>query len=310
MKAYHDIYVQNFLSSACKDNQATVENYISLAKSEGLEILGFANRIWDENIPLPPPNQEKTDKHTTAFGMQIRNQIPEDTGDLKVLVGANVRYCGMFDILGMGAESMKKLDYLLITHCESKKRGVVFPEPEEVTRARAKLAALILEGVPGISEERAASLSRRPSEKEMLPYMDQPLDLTAPLSDFMVSSFRGILNNETLKAYSSSASVAISEPFLPLGEENREAMLARITDETYGSLFSEAAARGIGLVIGPHTDNAEDLRMLGIAKECGCKFALGSGLLARGEFGSIRKTEAVTEKLGITEAHMMDFVRR
>ena len=317
MKATHDVHIHNYLSGCCRDMQATVENYIAIEREKGVRLMGFANHVWDESIPLPSNKGWPFDmytKHIMAFEMQIKPQIPADTGDLKVLVGGETEYCGMYDVLGMGKEAALKLDFLLIPHTHVHMTDFVMPAPpcKAMDDAKARVEALLAK-VEGISAERAAKWASRLPAEELKYYMTEAVDNDAVakfISDFMIASFKSLMQNETLKSYSDLVPVSVAHPFQPVGYHHiREAAQALVSDNTYGELFSMAAARGIGLEINCATNNEQSFRLYGIAKECGCKFTLGTDAHSRAALGSLHMTEPLLDRLSITEHDMMDFVR-
>ena len=309
MHAWHDVHIHNYLSTCCGDNQATVDNYIKAAKDIGLKLMGFANHTWDESVPLPAASSFYK-RQSMAFEMQIKSQIPENVPDLKILVGAETEYCGMYDVLGMGKDAAMQLDFLLIPHTHVHMRDFVMPATDDVKNARANLAE-IFEKIDGITPERAASLSRKLPENELEPFMkEKNVDYIKFVSDFMVQSFRTLMENETLKLYSDLIPVSVAHPFQPVGSYSlRPDMLRLIDDNTFGDLFTMAAKRGIGLEINSCAHIPEVIRFFAIAKECGCKFTLGSDLHATAEFPKIFDTDKATNALGLTEDDFMDFVR-
>ena len=309
MKSYHDVHTHNYLSSCCSDNQATVEAFVAAAKARNLRLLGFSNHIWDESVPFPTPNSFYK-KQSMAYSMQIKNQVEPVMDGVKILVGAETEYCGMYDVLGMGKEAALQLDFLLIPHSHVHMRNFVMPATPDVTRARANLAE-ILARVEGISPERATAMANGFPEAELAPFMgEKTVDYVKFVSDFMVESFRSLMQNETLKSYSDLIPVSIAHPFQPVGSfSQRPDMMRLIADNTYGELFEMAAARGIGLEINGAVEDAECYRMFGIAKECGCKFTVGSDAHTPEHIGKIFNNDKMTDELGITEEHLMDFVR-
>ena len=309
MQAQHDVHIHNYLSSCSSDNQATVANYIKAAKEVGLKLMGFANHTWDESVPLPAPSGFYK-RQSMAFQMQIKDQIPAEDQGIKILVGAETDYCGMYDVLGMGKEAALQLDFLLIPHTHVHMRNFVMPATEDVTAARANLAE-IFANIEGITPDRAVSLAGKLSEAELEPFMkEKKVDYIQFVSDFMVESFRGLMNNETLKTYSDLLPISVAHPFQPVGSYSmRPDMLRLIDDNTYGELFTMAARRGIGLEINGCSNLPEVVHFFSIAKECGCKFTLGSDLHATAEFPKILNTNGTTDALGLTEYDLMDFVR-
>ena len=139
---------------------------------------------------------------------------------------------------------------------------------------------------------------------------EKTVDFVKYVSDFMVKSFQGLMNNEVLKSYSDLIPVSVAHPFQPCGSiDMMDSMLALISDQTFGDLFTEAARRGIGLEINPWTNTPQNFRMFGIAKACGCKFTLGSDAHGGGEMPQLARVAECIEHVGITEHDLMDFVR-
>ena len=136
------------------------------------------------------------------------------------------------------------------------------------------------------------------------------VNVPAYLAEFMVDSFRSLMHNETLKGYSDLIPVSVAHPFQAVGyKPHQTAAQALIADSVYGELFTLAARRGIGLEINPDTNNEEAFRMYGIARECGCRFTLGSDAHTRREMSLIGKTQPLIDRLSLTADDLMDFVR-
>ena len=310
MRATHDVHIHNYLSSCSGDNGATVESYIDICKNNGLKLMGFANHTWDESIPLPAPSGFYT-RQSMAYQMQIKPQIPKDVDGIKVLVGVETEYCGMYDVLGMGKEAAEQLDFVLIPHTHVHMRNFVMPATDDVKNARDNVAELFA-AVKGITPERARAIANSLPEPELEPFMvEKKVDYIKFVSDFMVNSFRSLMNNETLKTYSDIVPVSVAHPFQPVGSwPQRAAMVELISDDTFGELFEMAAKRGIGLEINGSAKTPETQRICTIAKECGCKFTLGSDAHSREVLKTkIFETDAGTDALGLTEYDFMDFVR-
>ena len=309
MQVLHDVHTHNYLSSCCGDNTATAVSMIEQAKASGLKLLGFSNHTWDESVPLPAPSGFYK-KQSMAYEMQIKAQIPENLEGIKVLVGAETEYCGMYDVLGMGKEAALTLDYLRSPHTHVHMRDFVMPATEDVKRARVKLAE-VLAKVEGISPERALSMANSYPEKELEPFMgEKTVDYVKYVSDFMVNSFRSLMENETLKSYSDLIPVAVAHPFQPVGSAPLHGdMLKRIADNTFGELFEMAAKRGIGLEINNRARNPEVVRWIGLAKECGCKFTFGSDAHGKDEMKLVFDVASCFDAVGFTDDDLMDFVR-
>lgn len=307
MKIDHDVHIHNFLSSCSNDNCATVESYIEISKKQGLSIIGFANHTWDESVPLPKKPFEFYRHQSLTFQQQIKAQIPERVEGLRVLVGAETEYCGMYDCLGMSVEGAKKLDFVLIPHTHVHMRDFVMPSFEDTRSAQENIAKKLeqIDWLPkGYAMTMACSLPREALE----PFITAHVDRIKIVSDFMVQSFRSLMNNETLKGFERLVPVSVAHPFQPVNTPGRLEMMKLISDNTFGALFSIAAERGIGLEINPWTCE-EDFRMFGIAKECGCKFTLGSDAHARASLNTIFGAQALVDRLELSENDLMSFVR-
>ena len=309
MQILHDVHTHNYLSSCCGDNQATALSMIEQARESGLKLIGFSNHTWDESVPLPAPSSFYK-KQSMAYEMQIKHELADYKGEVKVLIGAETEYCGMYDVLGMGKEAALQLDYLLIPHTHVHIRDFVMPSTPDVVRAREVLAAKLAE-IEGITPERATALASSYPEKELDPFMgEKTVDYVQYVSDFMVKSFKGLMENEVLKSYSDLIPVSVAHPFQPCGSmDMMDQMIALIPDHTFGDLFAETARRGIGLEINPWTNTPESYRMFGIAKECGCKFTLGSDAHGAPEMAKLPDALPCIEHIGLTEDDLMDFVR-
>ena len=105
------------------------------------------------------------------------------------------------------------------------------PATEDVKRARTRLAE-VLTKVEGITPERALSMANSYPEKELEPYMgEKTVDYVQYVSDFMVKSFKGLMENEVLKSYSDLMPVSVAHPFQPCGSmDMMDQMIALIPD--------------------------------------------------------------------------------
>ena len=310
MRARHDVHTHNFLSECCPDNGATVESFVKRAKELDLQVLGFSNHTWDESVALPASASRFYKKQCMPYELLLKKQIRDEMQGIKILFGAETEYCGMYDILGMGKEAALQFDYLLIPHTHVHMRNFVMPPTEDVLRARDTLTE-IFSGLEGLTPARARALADSMPEAELEPFMgEKQSDYIRHVSDFMVKSFRSLMENETLKSYSDLLPISIAHPFQPVGSfALRPAMQKLISDNTYGELFTMAAGRGIGLELNGGVEQEECYRMFGIAKECGCKFTVGSDAHTPENMKKIFICEKLTETLGITEYDLMDFVR-
>ena len=136
------------------------------------------------------------------------------------------------------------------------------------------------------------------------------MDYVQYVADFMVESFRSLMNNEMLKSYSDLIPVSVAHPFQPVGSAPLHGdMLKRIADNTFGELFEMAAKRGIGLEINNRARNPEVVRWIGLAKECGRKFTFGSDAHGKDEMKLVFDVASCFDAAQLTDDDLMDFVR-
>ncbi len=122
----HDIHVHTTLSSCCSDEHAIPSRMIKRASEQGLEVIGFADHLWDNEAYEPsgwyaPQNYQ----HLCA----IREQIPEDTHGVNVLVGCETEYCGHGRV-GISKAVAEKLDFVLIPFSHFHMKGFVVEQEE------------------------------------------------------------------------------------------------------------------------------------------------------------------------------------
>lgn len=95
-------------------------------------------------------------------------------------------------------------------------------------------------------------------------------------------------------------------------EGNRDAIMDAIPDGQYAEFFERLAACGMGLELNTALSDARNdsvLRPYRIARDCGCKFYLGSDAHTPGELQTATaRFAAITEALGLTEDDKFPFV--
>lgn len=307
MKAFADVHVHNYLSNCGKDRSSSAGNYVKRYAELGVKTLGFANHCWD---PRVEGESAWYYKQTIEFATQIRNQLPVDTMGVKVLVGAETEYCGRSRTLGMSAEGAKELDFLLIPHSHVHMVNFVMDDPAPYAEARKQLIAQLMQ-IDGMTEEQAEGWVKPLREPALRPFVKEPFTAwPAYLADFLIKSFDSLMEHEELHKILKTTPVSIAHPFQPVGYgQYTEAMLAEIEDTTFERLFKKAAALGVGLEINGECNAPQMLRMLTIAKNCGCKFTLGSDAHSPNSMKGIFNTEPTTDALGLTEEDLMDFMK-
>lgn len=310
MRAFADVHTHNFFSTCSRDRTGTAARYIEKAAELGLETLGFSNHVWDERAPFPVEDGRRDwyYRQSLAFSMQIKTQIPDDTRGVRVLIGAETEYCGMYDALGMTPEGAAELDYLLVPHSHTHMRDFVMPQFPDLAEARRRAAALLAKSFPA---ETAQKLADRLSYDELEPFMpEKRSDHAAVLREFLINSFGSLMENESFRKISGMIPVSVAHPFQPVndGELSKEIMDG-ITDETLCGLLSKAAKLGVGIEINPNCGKPEYVRFNRLAKECGCKFTPGSDTHSAAGLEAISRSAAAAKAAGITREDMMEFLR-
>lgn len=143
---FHNMHVHTTLSVCCSDPAATPAAYLARAVEEGVRLIGFSNHYWDESIPLKPYYKPAHGVDIGAIGfyspqdtahvLQIKEQIPNDTWGIRVLVGCESEYCGGRHI-GISREKAALFDYVLIPVAHLHMPGFTCPgdePPEEVAQ--------------------------------------------------------------------------------------------------------------------------------------------------------------------------------
>ena len=199
--------------------------------------------------------------------LQIREQLKNaDTHGAVVRVGAEVEFTAECRV-AITVEHAKLFDYLLITANHTHMKGLIIPA-----------------------------------------------SMTAPdeVRRFIVDRFKAAAKVDL------PVKCGICHPFFPISFKDTEIeILAGISDEEYGECFELAKKHGKSIEIHSSALNShlplnekgfcpEYIRMLGIAKETGCTFHLGSDVHRPELLPNIRLRE-FTEYLGITEDRLTDF---
>ncbi len=142
-----------------------------------------------------------------------------------------------------------------------------------------------------------------------------PASMTAPdeVREFIISRFLSACEVDL------PVKCGICHPFFPMSfPKTDNEILSGITDEVYGKCFEKAKKykKSIEIhtsVFGPHLPHHNDLgagdeyvRMIGIAKETGCTFHIGSDVHKPFALPGIKLRE-FTKYMGITEDMMTDF---
>ncbi|MBT4502622.1 MAG: hypothetical protein HOC74_33130 [Gemmatimonadetes bacterium] len=126
----HDIHVHTFLSSCSGDSEAVPERMLAAAAVAGVKTVGFADHLWDAAVPGASNWYRPQDFDHIS---QIRAQLPEDSGGVRVLVGCETEYVGNGRV-GISPEVAAQLDFVLVPHSHFHMEDFVCPA--EVTGSK------------------------------------------------------------------------------------------------------------------------------------------------------------------------------
>jgi len=131
----HDFHVHTFLSSCSSDTQAEPGAILERAAGCGLRTVGFADHMWDSSVPGASAWYRPQDY---AHLSQIRQQLPEDTHGVRVLIGCETEYVGSGRV-GISPAVAEELDFVLVPHSHFHMEGFVRPAGVETSAGIASL---------------------------------------------------------------------------------------------------------------------------------------------------------------------------
>ena len=115
---------------------------------------------------------------------------------------------------------------------------------------------------------------------------------------------------------------SIAHPFLPVAKniEYKNRIFNAISDAQFTECFDAAYQAGIAIEINPahyfgakctpeQIANDGYMRVLSIAKKCGCKFSLGSDAHSLEQLDAIELIPVILEKLDLTDRDFIDLVK-
>lgn len=271
MNITYDIHCHTHLS-VCGQQSATIEYYVASAKKLGLDTVGIADHMWDNKVPF------HDDMYESLFAQKNR----------------------MFVANWYKVQDMDHCRQILKEIEQTDTQGIRFLFGGEV------------EYCPGvglaISEEEAAQLDfivvpnshthhlmhhslYEPYEKHGQYMLNAAMEIcTSPLNKYVTSLAHPF--------------EAVECPY-PV-----EYIIDTITDAQLGEVFSAAKEAGIAAEIngGVYREMRDEqirnhymLRILGIAKKCGCKFTFGSDSHEAGGQDTILYAAKAAEYLGLTD---------
>lgn len=113
MKINHDFHIHTNLS-LCAAETVTAEHYINKAKELGLNKIGFANHMWDENIQPFPNRSYKI--QTVPYNLELKDELKTlDKKGIKVYFGAEAEFHPIYGV-ALTEENAEKFDYIIVSN--------------------------------------------------------------------------------------------------------------------------------------------------------------------------------------------------
>lgn len=315
MKIKHDVHTHSLYSLCCYDPQATVTRYLERAAELGHKTFGISNHLWDEKMP---GSSDWYRKQMINYGLEARHAVPADTCGMKVLIGAESEYAHYKNALGMSAETAKRFDYMLIPHTHMHMRGFVMQDPPEIIAAREEFKNQIIAKFPELDEKKAASMAAVFKEVDLAGSVEN-YDPIKYFANFMVESFKGLMENEEFIKIAAAVPTSIAHPFNPCGfsEDVKAKIIRGVSDDDYRECFRMAKKLGVAMEVNTASfarkeddyANEENIHTFRLAKEIGVKFTFGTDAHSVTALDNISKGERISELIGITESDLMDFVK-
>ena len=201
---------------------------------------------------------------------KVREQIPEDTDGIKILYGCETEFTHM-GVLALTEETAEKLDYVLAPHSHT--HMLDFIMPREYSASPEKFA------------------------------------------EYLLKSFM-MLVTHPMKKYIT----AIPHPLVPMGVTDNEArkILSLITDNQFEECFLAAKEANIGIEINTSlflqkneddVKNSEYIHLFTLAKQCGCKFCIGSDAHGLGYHDPFKYADLIMDICGITTDDFIALVK-
>ena len=106
-----DIHVHTKLSN-CAEPTAIAADYLRQAKELGYDLIGFADHLWDERIPVCTPwYSNQNVPHVVSLREELRSVEPNG---VQVLVGAECEYDAAHRDIAITKEGAEQLDFLIV----------------------------------------------------------------------------------------------------------------------------------------------------------------------------------------------------
>lgn len=278
MKIKHDIHTHTHLS-VCGEDSATIAYYVRSAKKLGLKMIGISDHMWDSKIPFT-----ESMRHSRSAG--------DGENVLNWYRAQDISHCRQIlnEIENIDTDGVQFFFGGEVDYCPGIGAAITVEEAEKLD--------FIL--VPN-------SHTHHIMDKTMYePYRKH--------ADFMLRAAMEICTSPASRFVTS-----LAHPFDPVCcPYPTEYVIDELKDSQLKEVFCAAREADIAAEINTACFNGRNdeqirnhwmLRILEIAKSCGCKFTFGSDSHAEGEEDTIILGEKLSDLLGLTENDLHDFVK-
>ncbi len=266
----NDLHVHTNLS-VCAPRYSYAENYIPYCKQENVKVIGFTDHVYiKERMQAEHPEFKGTPGEYPALLREEVEELREQNKDLKILLGCEAEVIYGRDF-DVTFEESKNYDYVALAPSHILNLGNLYSGMDFSTPE--KLRAFMLERFKIACKIKLAV----------------PTVICHPLypilSEFEQQVVDGITDSELGECFD-------------LARENDKAI------EIHACLYRKGTVRNAdGL-------SPSYLRILEVAKECGCKFYMGSDAHQLRDFvGAHEKLAKACEYLGVTEYDLWELGR-
>ena len=317
MKIAHDIHTHNVFSKCCKDKNASTTAYIQKEIELGMKTFGLSNHIWDENVKGASGWYKN---QTILLAEEAKAALENAPKSINCLFGAETEYFACQDLLGMSLEGAKRFDYLLIPHSHLHMRNEVMWDYPEVQEKRKEIVAKIAESNPYLSEKVISKITNSLGESVLMEHIPE---MKTNIAEYTISAafdnFNSLFDNYVFLEVCKVVPTIISHPFGLCGVPHslKNEYLALRSDAEYEECFKKARDLGVSLEI--NTDSVEAcgldmsqnqlVRILGIAKDVGCKFTFGSDSHSIAGLEKIKISDEIIKYLDLNKNHLAEVVR-
>ena len=265
----HDFHIHTNLS-VCAKKEATLEMYAQKAKELALKKMAITDHMWDHAVPGWDQKQSGR-----FYVVQDAAYVCQQRDAVKALDNGITTFL-------FGCES---------EYCFRERRPAITPAVAE------RMEVLLV-----------------PNSHTHLTMPKAYYDPPQKHIEYMIDAFMDIIHSDVAPYIT-----AIPHPFLAVNcPYNARILVAQITDDQFKRCFSAAAEKGIALELNPNFLNRPTLaecyedpifRMYRIAKECGCKFTVGSDSHCEQDLQEFKNIYLFTTLLELAESDFHPLAR-